>query len=66
MTPTPRLSRHPFRAMGCPCELRLYAADPEEGTRAAEAAIAEVKRLERKYTRYREDSLTSAINRSAV
>lgn len=31
----------------------------------ADAAIAEVRRLEEKYSRYREDSLASAINRSA-
>jgi len=59
------LARHPFRAMGSPCELHLYG-----GTRAfcdalVELAVAEVRRFERKYSRYRDDSVTSAINRSA-
>jgi thiamine biosynthesis lipoprotein len=58
----PRLYR--FRAMGSPCELRLYAA-PAAAEAVAEAAIAEVERLERKYSRYRADSLASRINASA-
>ena len=57
--------RFRFRAMGSPCELQL-----EGGTRSALAAVArralcEIARLELKYSRYREDSLASAINRSA-
>lgn len=51
--------------MGSPCELRLYAALESSLELAAESGIAEVHRLERKYTRYRDDSLTTAINRSA-
>lgn len=60
-----QLSRHPFRAMGCPCELRLYAEESELGDAVAKAAVDEVLRLEQKYSRYREDSVASAINRSA-
>jgi thiamine biosynthesis lipoprotein len=60
-----RLERFPFRAMGCPCELRLYGDDPARVAEVAGAAQAEVARLERKYTRYRDDSLTAAIHRSA-
>ena len=55
-------ARFPFRAMGSPCELRLHA---EDTSAIAEAAIAEVARLEAKYSRYREDSLLSRINRTA-
>ena len=51
--------------MGSPCELRLYAALESSLELAAESGIAEVRRLERKYTRYRDTSLTTAINRSA-
>jgi thiamine biosynthesis lipoprotein len=51
--------------MGSPCELRLYGAAPSEVAEAAEVGIAEVARLERKYSRYRDDSLTTSINRSA-
>jgi len=54
-----------FKAMGSPCELRLYGPEPEVLERAAGLAQAEVVRLERKYSRYRDDSLASAINRSA-
>jgi thiamine biosynthesis lipoprotein len=59
------LHRSDFRAMGSPCAILLHA---EAADRAAEwlaAARAEVERLERRYTRYRDDSLTSEINRSA-
>jgi len=51
--------------MGSPCELHLHAASEEQVASIAEAAVAEVKRLEQKYSRYRDDSVTAAINRSA-
>ncbi len=51
--------------MGSPCELRLYARPRFDLEGVARAAIAEVERLERKYSRYRADSVASAINRSA-
>jgi thiamine biosynthesis lipoprotein len=54
-----------FRAMGSPCELRLYGPDAGALERGAQHAQDEVARLERKYSRYRDDSLASAINRSA-
>ena len=54
-----------LRAMGSPCALHLYAASEEGLDALAEAGIAELTRLESKYTRYRDDSLTSAINASA-
>ncbi len=57
--------RFPFRAMGGPCELRLYAPEEAEARRVAQAAQAEVMRLESHYTRYREDSITSRINAAA-
>ncbi|HVT34014.1 MAG TPA: FAD:protein FMN transferase [Nevskiaceae bacterium] len=56
---------HSFHAMGGPCEARVYGRDATHARAAAQAAQDEVLRLERKYTRYRDDSLTSAINRSA-
>jgi thiamine biosynthesis lipoprotein len=55
-----RLRRHRFRAMGSPCTLHVYAERD-----AVDAAVAEVARLERKYSRYRPDSLASRINASA-
>ncbi|MEZ5504225.1 MAG: FAD:protein FMN transferase [Halioglobus sp.] len=56
---------HSFKAMGSPCRLRLEIPD----TLCAETTIAsareEVARLERKYSRYIDDSLTSQINLAA-
>ncbi len=55
---------HSFTAMAGPCRLRLYG-DEALLPNAAALAEAEVRRLEAKYSRYREDSLTSRINRAA-
>jgi len=54
-----------FRAMGGPCEVRLYASDRALADVYADAAKAEILRLERHYSRYRDDSLTTRVNRSA-
>ncbi len=51
--------------MASRCEVRLHAPDESMATAWAEAAIAEVRRIEAKYSRYRDDSVTSAINRAA-
>ncbi|HEU4428502.1 MAG TPA: FAD:protein FMN transferase [Myxococcota bacterium] len=59
-----QLQRTSFKAMGSPCELRLYG-ERVRVAEAARAAQAEVARLEAKYSRYRDDSLASRINRSA-
>jgi thiamine biosynthesis lipoprotein len=59
------LYRSAFRAMGSPCELQLYADEPAAAADWLARARAEVERLERKYTRYRDDSVTAEINRSA-
>ncbi|MES1942501.1 ApbE family lipoprotein [Salinisphaera sp. PC39] len=58
-------ARRGFRAMGSPCELRLYARDAAAAARALDLAEAEIARLEAKYTRYRDDSETTRINRGA-
>ena len=54
-----------FKAMGSPCELHLHADSQARFEAVAEAALAEVGRLERKYSRYRDDSLASRINACA-
>jgi thiamine biosynthesis lipoprotein len=54
-----------FAAMASRCEVRLYAPDASTARAWADAAIAEVRRIETKYSRYRDDSVTSAINRAA-
>lgn len=56
---------HRFKAMGGPCEVRLHAPDAARAQAWSRAAEAEVLRLEQRYSRYREDSVTSRINRSA-
>ena len=57
--------RQQFSSMGCPCEIRLYAKRPASARHAIEAAIAEIERLDRKYSLYRDDSLLVQINCSA-
>jgi thiamine biosynthesis lipoprotein len=59
------LHRFAFRAMAAEHELLLDAPDESAAARAAQAAIADVARIEAKYSRYRDDSVTSAINRAA-
>ena len=51
--------------MGSPCELQLYGAE-DQARPAIELAITEVQRLEARYSRYRADSLVSAINRAGA
>jgi thiamine biosynthesis lipoprotein len=59
------LGRYPFRAMGSPCELHLYGESRSEIDGVADAAKALVLGIEHKYSRYRDDSVIAAINRSA-
>jgi thiamine biosynthesis lipoprotein len=59
------LFRTTFRAMAAENQLQLWAEEPAVAHRAAKAAIADVLRIEAKYSRYRDDSVTSAINRAA-
>ena len=56
---------HSFKAMGGPCRLRLEADDTGSADLAIASAVDEVQRLELKYSRYLENSLTSKINHSA-
>jgi thiamine biosynthesis lipoprotein len=60
-----KLHRHRFTAMAGPCELQVYAPDETRAAGACAAGEAEVRRLEAAYSRYRDDSITSRINRSA-
>ena len=46
-------------------ELQLWAADRAHADRAAKVAVADVLRIEAKFSRYRADSVTTAINRGA-
>jgi len=46
-------------------KIQLAGADADAARRAAEDAIADVMRIEAKYSRYRDDSVTSRINAAA-
>lgn len=61
-----KLYHYSFKAMGTPCEIRLYAANEIQAERAVSAAMADVQRLESVYSRYRESSFLSEINRAAA
>ncbi|KQW88662.1 thiamine biosynthesis protein ApbE [Massilia sp. Root418] len=54
-----------FQAMASPCQVLLPAAGEAEARALAAPAIAEVRRIETKYSRYRPDSVTSTINAAA-
>jgi thiamine biosynthesis lipoprotein len=60
-----RLHRFAFRAMASDHELLLWCADGTRAATAARAAIDDVLRIEAKYSRYRDDSVTTRINRAA-
>lgn len=51
--------------MASRCEVRVAAASEQAADVLAQAAIAEVARIERKYSRYRADSALSLINAAA-
>ena len=57
--------RHTFVAMACTAEVQVYAPDAAAARTAVNAAQAEVARIEAKYSRYRDDSVLTAINRAA-
>ena len=59
------LHRFAFRAMAAENEIQVHAADAARAHAAAGAAIAEVQRIEAKYSRYRPESVVSRINASA-
>jgi thiamine biosynthesis lipoprotein len=60
------LYTHAFAAMGTRCELRIYAPDRASAGMAFAGVLAEVERIERKYSRYDPASVVSEINRVAA
>lgn len=59
------LQRFAFRAMAAANEIQVDGDDPVRAHAAAGEAIAEVMRIEAKYSRYRPDSVLSRINAGA-
>jgi thiamine biosynthesis lipoprotein len=59
------LGHYPFRALGSPCELHLWGDSRAAIDAVAEEAKSLVLRIERTYSRYRDDSVVTEINRSA-
>jgi thiamine biosynthesis lipoprotein len=57
--------RFEFAQMGCPCELVLDAGDARAAEAAARACVAEVARLDHKYSHYRDDSYLAELEASA-
>ena len=55
-----------FKAMGSPCSIQLYARNSKLGEHAAQVVIDDVVRLEGRFSRYRQDSFLSKINRVAA
>jgi FAD:protein FMN transferase len=62
----PQLQTISFYAMGTECFVHFYASDSKQVARVTRAVVDEVLRIEWKYSRYRQDSLLSAINRAAL
>jgi thiamine biosynthesis lipoprotein len=54
-----------FLAMGCPCEILAAAPDIKTAQALARRGADEAWRIERKFSRYRGDSVVAAINASA-
>lgn len=57
--------RFGFEAMGSGCEVVIASSSKKEAQSIAGTAIEEVTRIERKYSRYRPESIVSRINAAA-
>jgi len=60
-----QLFSFPFSAMATGCAVHLYGDDPIGVKAAADAAITEVMCIDRRYSRYRPDSVLTEINNAA-
>ncbi len=60
------LYRQTFQAMGTQCEIQLFCPTPHVAQLTIKAVIADVQRLEARYSRYKPDSFLSQINRCAA
>jgi thiamine biosynthesis lipoprotein len=65
MNPASSVFGFEFSAMASPCEVCIGADDEASARRLAQHAVDEVRRIEKKYSRYRPDSIVSRINAAA-
>lgn len=61
-----KLYRNSFQAMGTECEIQLFTQHQSLAKQTAKSVISDIRRLEARYTRYRNDSFLSKINRVAA
>lgn len=54
-----------FDAMACDCEVLIDTADEHAVRRVVDAVAGEARRIERKFSRYRDDNIIHRINHSA-
>jgi thiamine biosynthesis lipoprotein len=59
------LFHFPFKAMGSNCKIQLYTKHKNQAQNIATQVIADVERIEQRYSRYREDSVLTTINHTA-
>ena len=57
--------QHSFKAMGGPVDVKLYGHNDTMLVQTCRLIEKEIRRLETKYSRYRDDSVTAAINDAA-
>jgi len=57
--------RHEFKAMGTHCSVEVAAESAEIAQQGIDLSLSEIARLEAKYSRFREDSVTGLLNKSA-
>jgi thiamine biosynthesis lipoprotein len=51
-----------FSAMACPCEVLVSTPSKNTASEAGNIALQEARRIERKFSRYRDDNIISVIN----
>jgi len=54
-----------FSAMACPCEILIETTDRQHATCLTDKAFHEARRIEQKFSRYRDDNIIHQINTSA-
>ena len=60
-----QIHKIPFNAMACGCEIVLATESEQHALAIAQAAVGEVLRIQKKFSRYTADSIVSRINQAA-